>query len=108
MSQWFDTGKGGSIVTRAIRCSDAAALFLVLATFISGSLIVGLMPAMALDSYGCRGDQACVKTAETTHCDAACQRACREYRYDYVTCYSVWGPKFEFQRQEIAKKRGTK
>jgi hypothetical protein len=93
-------------VTKATRCSDTAALFFVLATFVLGSFMVGLMPAMAVDLYGCRGDQACVKTAEATHCDAACQQACREYRYDYVTCFTVWGPKFEFQRnQESAKKR---
>jgi hypothetical protein len=97
------------MVAKATRCQNSAAFFFALAIFISGSLTVGSRPAMAVDSYGCRGDQACVKTAETTHCDAACQKACREYRYDYVTCYSVWGPKFEFQRsQEAAKKRGTK
>jgi hypothetical protein len=96
-------------VTKATRCSGSAAFFFVLATSIAGPVMVGSMPAMAVDSYGCRGDQACVKTAEATHCDAACQRACREYRFDYVTCYSVWGPKFEFQRsQEAAKKRGVK
>jgi hypothetical protein len=59
-------------VTKATRCSDAAAFFFVLATFILGSLMVGLMPAMAVDSYGCRGDQTCVKIAETTRCDRAC------------------------------------
>ena len=71
--------------------------------------MTGLMPAMAVD-FGCRGDQACVKTAEATRCDAACQRACREYRFDYEMCYRVWGPKFEFQRsqQQSAKKQGIK
>jgi hypothetical protein len=71
--------------------------------------MVGLPPATAVDTSGCRGDQACVKIAETTQCDAACQRACKEYRFDYVTCYSVWGPKFEFERsQASAKRRGVK
>jgi hypothetical protein len=94
-------------VTKATRCSGSAAFFLV--SFFSGSFMVGLMPAMAADSYGCRGDQACVKIAETTRCDAACQRACKEYRFDYVTCFSVWGPKLEFERnQQSANKRGTK
>lgn len=60
----------------------------------------------AADAYGCRGDQACVKIAETTKCDRACQQACKKYRFDYVTCYSVWGPKFEFQREQ--QKRGIK
>jgi hypothetical protein len=34
---------------------------------------------MAVDSYGCRGDQACVKIAETTRCDRAadCTRTLR-------------------------------
>ena len=66
--------------------------------------MVSLGPAMAVDSYGCRGDQACVKIAETTQCDAACQRACKEYRFDYTTCFAVWGPKFEFQRAQQRKK----
>jgi hypothetical protein len=96
-------------VTRVTRCSDSAAFFFVLATFISGFFMVGLMPAMAVDLYGCRGDQACVKTAEATRCDRACQQACKETRNDYVTCFTVWGPKFEFLRnQESAKKRGIK
>jgi hypothetical protein len=77
-----------------------------LAIFILGAVTVGLMPAMAVDLSGCRGDQACVKIAETTQCDRACQQACKEYRFDYVTCYSVWGPKFEFQREQ--QKRGIK
>jgi hypothetical protein len=96
-------------VTEATRRSDCAAFILVLATSILGSFMVGLMPAMAVDLYGCRGDQACVKTAEATRCDSACQRACKEYRYDYATCFTVWGPKFEFLRnQQSAEKRGTK
>jgi hypothetical protein len=96
-------------VTKATRRSDAA-LFLIMATFILGSFMVGAMPARAVDQFGCRGDQACIKTAETTHCDAVCQQACRDYRYDYVTCYAVWGPKFETERnrQREAGKRGTK
>jgi len=71
-------------------------------------MVVGAMPAMALDVdlYGCRGDQACVKIAETTRCDAGCQHACKEYRFDYTTCFSVWGPKFEFDRNK--RKQGTK
>jgi hypothetical protein len=88
-------------VTKA-RCADAAASFFVLATFVLGSFTVGTTPAMAAD-YGCRGDQACVKIAETTKCDAACQQACKEYRFDYVTCYTVWGPKFEFMREQQRK-----
>jgi hypothetical protein len=93
-------------VTRATRYSDFAAYFFALATFIPGFFMVGSMPAMAVDSYGCRGDKDCVKIAETTRCDRACQQACKEYRFDYVTCYSVWGPKFEFQREQ--QKRGVK
>jgi len=71
-------------------------------------MVVGAMPAMALDVdlYGCRGDQACVKIAETTRCDAGCQHACKEYRFDYTTCFNVWGPKFEFDRNK--RKQGTK
>jgi hypothetical protein len=95
-----------SIVTKATRCSTTAAYFFVLATLVSGSFMLGAMPAMAVDSYGCRGDQACVKIAETTKCDRACQQACKEYRFDYVTCYSVWGPKLEFQREQ--QRRGIK
>jgi hypothetical protein len=95
-----------TIVTKAARCGDSAAFFFVLATFILGIFMAGSKPAMAADSYGCRGDQACVKIAETTKCDRACQQACKEYRFDYVTCYSVWGPKFEFQREQ--QKRGIK
>jgi hypothetical protein len=30
----------------------------------------------------------------------------REYRFDYVMCYSVWGPKFVFQHEQ--QKRGIK
>jgi hypothetical protein len=92
-------------VTKATRCSDAVALFFVSA-LASGAFVVGSTPAMAVDSYGCRGDQACVKIAETTRCDSACQRACKEYRFDYVTCYAVWGPKFEFERNR--RKQGIR
>jgi len=95
-----------SIVTKAARCSASAAFFFVLATFILAAFMLGLTPAMAVDSYWCRGDQACVKIAETTRCDRACQQACKVYRFDYVTCYSVWGPKLEFQREQ--QKRGIK
>jgi len=63
---------------------------------ISAAFTVGLTPAMAADPYGCRGDQACVKIAQTTRYDRACQRACKEYRFDYVMCYSVWGPSSSF------------
>jgi hypothetical protein len=76
-------------VTKATRCSDTAAFFFVLATFILATFMVGLTPAMAADRYGCRGDQAYVKIAQTTRCDRACQQACKEYRFDYVMCYSV-------------------
>ena len=93
-------------MTTTTRCWDTAASVFVLATFIFGFFMVGLTPAMAVDSYGCRGDQACVKIAETTQCDFACQQACKVYRFDYVMCYSVWGPKFEFQREQ--QKRGIK
>jgi hypothetical protein len=93
-------------VTKAIRCSDSAAFFFGLATFILGAFMVGLTPAMAIDLYGCRGDQACVKTAEATRCDSACQQACRAYRFDYVACFTVWGPKFEFLRNQ--RKQGIK
>jgi hypothetical protein len=87
-------------VSKATRCSSSAGFFFVLARLILGSLMVGLMPAMAVDLYGCHGDQACVKIAETTRCDAACQQACKAYRFDYTACFSVWGPKFEFQRNQ--------
>ncbi len=93
-------------MTKATRCSSSAAVFFVLATFALAALTVGAMPVMAADSYGCRGDQACIKIAETTQCDRTCQQACREYRFDYVMCYSVWGPKFQFQREQ--QKRGIK
>jgi hypothetical protein len=93
-------------VTKATRYSDFVVYIFVLATFILGSFMVGSMPAMAADSYGCRDDKDCVKIAETTKCDRGCQQACKEYRFDYVTCYSVWGPKFEFQREQL--KRGIK
>ena len=93
-------------MTIATRCFDHAAFLFVSATIVSGALTVGSSPAMAADPYGCRGDQACVKIAETTQCDRACQQACREYRFDYVRCYSVWGPKFVFQREQ--QKRGIK
>jgi hypothetical protein len=69
----------------------------VLATF--GSFALGSWPAMAAgDPYGCRGDQACIKIAETTKCDWGCQQGCKAYRNDYVSCYAVWGPKFEFMK----------
>jgi hypothetical protein len=97
-----------SVVTKATRCSHAAALFFILA-FVLGFVTVGLMPAMAVDLYGCRGDQACVKAAEATKCDAVCQRVCKEYRFDAAGCYAAWGPKFEFLRGQLtAQKRGTK
>ena len=85
---------------KASRCSDTAAFFFVTAVFLLGSFIVGSRPAMALqaDSYGCRGDQACVKIAQETQCNGWCQQACKEYRFDYTTCYKVWGPKLEFRR----------
>ena len=91
---------------RATRCSDFTSFFFVLATFVSGAFMVGLMPAMAVDSNGCRGDQACVTIAETTHCDRACQQACKEYRFDQEMCHRIWGPKLEFQREQ--QKRGIK
>jgi clan AA aspartic protease (TIGR02281 family) len=63
-------------------------------------------PPMAVDLYGCDGDQACVKIAEATRCDSECQQACKGYRFDYTTCFTVWGPKFEFQRNQ--RKSGIK
>jgi hypothetical protein len=90
-----------SIVTKAIGCSHAAASFLILVTFASGVFMVGSTPAMAADDYGCRGDKACVKIAERTKCDALCQHACREIRFDYEGCYSTYGPKFEYQRAKL-------
>jgi hypothetical protein len=54
----------------------------------------------------CLSHAAFLKIAETTQCDLACQQACKEYRFDYVMCYSVWGPKFVFQREQ--QKRGIK
>jgi hypothetical protein len=83
-------------VRKTTRCSHAAAFCFISATL--GSFMVGVMPAKAVDLYGCRGDQACVKIAQTTQCDGMCQRACKASRQDYVTCFAVWGPKFEFVR----------
>jgi len=88
-------------VTKTIGCSHTAASFLILATFVSGAFMVSSTPAMAADRYGCRGDQACVRIAETTKCDALCQQACREVRVDHEGCYANWGPKFEFQRAKL-------
>jgi hypothetical protein len=90
-------------VTNATWCSYAAAFFFVVATFVSGSFKVGLTPAMAADSYGCGGDQACVKIAQTTQCDKPCQIACKEYRFDQEMCYKVWGPKLQFEREQQRK-----
>lgn len=88
-------------MTKAIGCSHAAASFLVLATSVAGAFMVGSTPAMAADKYGCRGDQACVKIAEATKCDALCQQACREIRNDLQACYANFGPKFEFQKEKL-------
>ena len=95
-------------MTKAIGCSRAAASFLILATFVSGAFMVGSTPGMAADQYGCRGDQACVRIAQTTKCDALCQQACREIRNDLQACYANFGPKFEFERAKLiaAGKRG--
>jgi hypothetical protein len=88
---------------------DAAAFSLILATLILASFMAVLRPAMAAaDQYGCRGDQACIKIAETTKCYADCQRQCKELRFDAAGCYTTWGPKFEFWRQQAAEKRGAK
>ena len=76
-------------MTKATRSSGSAAFFLALATFILGAFMAGLMPAMAVDLYGCGGDQACVKIAETTQCDKPCQLACKEYRFDQEMCYRL-------------------
>ena len=90
-------------MTNATRCPDAAAFFFVVATFVLGAFKVGLTPAMAADSYGCGGDQACVKIAQTTQCDKPCQIACKEYRFDQEMCYKVWGPKLQFEREQQRK-----
>lgn len=87
-------------MTRAARCSRAAAFFLASATFISSSLLAGMKPAMAADPYGCRGDPACVKIAQTTKCDAGCQQQCKALRFDTATCFSTYGPQFEFVRNQ--------
>ena len=87
----------------ATRCSDAAAIFIVVATFVLGSSKVGSTPAMAAESYGCGGDQACVKIAQTTQCDKPCQMACKEYRFDQEMCYKVWGPKLQLEREQQRK-----
>jgi hypothetical protein len=94
-------------VTKTTRHLGLVALFLALATFILAAVVVGAMPATAAaDTYGCRGDQACVKIAETTQCDKPCQLACKEYRFDQELCYRTWGPKLQFQREQ--QKRGIK
>jgi hypothetical protein len=82
-------------------CRSANSPYLVIAEGIKPST-----SRLEIRTFGCRGDQACVKIAETTRCDRACQQACKEYRFDCVMCYSVWGPKFEFQREQL--KRGIK
>jgi clan AA aspartic protease (TIGR02281 family) len=54
-------------------------------------------------SDGCHGDEACVKIAEATRCDAACQQRCKASRSDYATCFKEWGrpaPTIEFQRNQ--------
>ena len=81
-------------MTKAIGRSHAAAPFLILVTFVSGAFMVSSRPAMADDRYGCRGDQACVRIAEKTKCDALCQ--------------ANFGPKFEFEKAKLiaAGKRG--
>jgi hypothetical protein len=86
-------------VINATRCSDAAAIFIVVATFVLGSFKVGSTPAMATESYGCGGDQACVKITQTTQCD----KSCKEYRFDREMCYKVWGPKLQFEREQQRK-----
>ena len=90
---------------KASWCSDTAAFLFVTAAFIFGSFIVASRPAMAVqvDSYGCRGDQACVKIAQETQCNAVCQRACREQRYDYTTCYKYGAPSSSFGGAIIGK-----
>jgi len=96
-------------VTKATRCSHVVAFFFILATLILAAFIAGLGPAMAAaDQWGCRGDQACIKIAEATKCTADCQRQCKELRFDAAGCYTTWGPKFEFWRQQAAQRRGTK
>ena len=95
-------------MTKAIGRSHAAASFLILATFVAGAFVIRSTPAMADDKYGCRGDQACVRIAEKTKCDALCQHACREVRLDHEACYANWGPKLEFEKAKLiaAGKRG--
>ena len=95
-------------MTKAIGRSHAAASFLILATFVAGAFVIRSTPAMADDKYGCRGDQACVRIAEKTKCDALCQHACREIRRDLEACYANFGPKFEFEKAKLiaAGKRG--
>jgi hypothetical protein len=88
--------RGYESARKTIRCSGAAAFCFISATL--GCFIAGMTPAVAVDLSGCRGDQACVKIAQTTQCDSVCQRACKATRHDYVSCFAVWGPKFEFVR----------
>ncbi len=87
-------------MTRAARCAQAAAFFLASATLIAGPLLTGLQPAMAADPYGCRGDQTCIKIAQTTKCDAECQQQCKALRFDTATCFTTYGPQFEFVRNQ--------
>lgn len=87
-------------MTRATRCSHLVAFFLASAAFIAESLVAGLQPAIAADPYGCRGDQACIQIAQTTKCDAGCQQQCKAMRFDTATCFSTYGPQFEFVRNQ--------
>ena len=94
-------------MTKATRCSKAAAFLVILATFGLASLMIGSMPAMA-DADGCRGDQACLKIFQATGCHANCQQQCKELRFDAAGCYATWGPKFQFwASQRSAPKRAT-
>jgi hypothetical protein len=87
------------MIVKQVTWGLGSAVF-VFAAFVVGSIALGSTPAKAAaDQYGCRGDQACIKIAETTKCDWGCQQGCKAYRYDYTSCYAVWGPKFDYMRK---------
>jgi hypothetical protein len=76
-------------------------------------LVAGAFPATAktvrvVGQYGCGGDAECVKIAEAAKCDAGCQRQCKELRFDAATCFSTYGPQFEFVRSQQQHKPAPK
>jgi uncharacterized membrane protein len=92
---------GRTIIANATRCSTSVALSFALAASV---LAIVARTAAAAETYGCGSDQNCIKIAQTTQCDKACQDACKVYRMDQGLCYTIWGPKLQFRREQ--EKRG--